>query len=91
MILEIITPPDHTPVSNGSGVIGSIPGIFMVSDAKISAGNITDIKLISTILIENRNTTHGIIPEFVPDSVFSAFLCFANPFDLDFGCLKFEW
>ncbi len=68
MILEIITPPDHTPVSNGSGVTGSIPGILTVSDTKISAGNTTDMKLISTILIENRNTIHGIM------------LCFrANP------------
>ena len=77
MILEIITPADHTPVSNGSGVTDSIPGIFMVSDAKISAGNTTDVKLISTILNENRNTIHGIV-EFVPESVFSAFLCFAK-------------
>ena len=60
MILEIITPPDHTPVSNGSGVIGSIPGILIVSVAKINAGNTTDMKLISTILVENRNTIHGI-------------------------------
>jgi len=89
MMLEIITPTDHTPVSNGSGVTGSIPGIFMVSDTKINAGNTTDMKLISTIDIENRNTIHEIV-EFVPESAFSAFLCFTNPFDLDFGCLKFE-
>jgi len=74
MILEIITPPDHTPVSNGSGVTGSIPGIFVVSDAKISAGNTTDMKLISTIPIENRNTIHGII-EFVPEYTASLFFC----------------
>ena len=63
--LDIITPPDHTPVSNGSGVTGSTSGIVTVSDTSISAGNTTDTKLISTILIENRNTTHGIIVEFV--------------------------
>ena len=78
MMLEIITPPDQTPVSNGSGVTGSTPGILMVSDAKISAGNTTDMKLINTIPIENRKTIHGITPEFVPESVFSAFLCFAK-------------
>jgi len=61
MILVMITPPDHTPVSNGSGVTGSTPGILIVSDTSISAGNITDTKLISTIQIENKNTIHGII------------------------------
>jgi hypothetical protein len=59
--LAIKTPPDHTPISKGSGVTGSTPGIFTVSDTKIKAGNITEIKLINTILIEKRKTTHGII------------------------------
>jgi hypothetical protein len=35
------------------------------------------MKLINTIPNENRNTIHGIV-EFVPDSVFSAFLPFAK-------------
>ena len=59
-IFDIITPPDHTPVSQGSGVTGSIPGIFTVSDARINAGNITETKLITTIDMENRNTIHDI-------------------------------
>ncbi len=58
MMLVAITPPDHTPVSNGSGVTDSIPGILIVSDDNINAGKITDMKLINTMLIENRNTTH---------------------------------
>jgi len=58
--LEMMTPPDQTPVSKGSGVIESIPGIFTVSEAKTKAGNITDAKLIKTILIEKRNTINGI-------------------------------
>ena len=61
MILDTITPHDQTPVSKGSGVTGSIPGIFRVSDVRIRAGNITDVKLINTILIEKRKTIHGII------------------------------
>ena len=61
MMLDMITPPDHIPVSNGSGVTCSNPGIVTVSDTRISAGNITDTKLINTILIENKNTIHGII------------------------------
>jgi len=74
MILDAITPIDHTPVSNGSGVTGSIPGILTVSDAKISAGKITEMKLISTIDIENRNTIHGIMVLSVLESVcFSLF------------------
>ncbi len=80
MILEIITPIDHTPVSNGFGVTGSIPGILTVSDAKISAGKITEMKLINTIPNENRNTIHGIIPEFVSESTLSAFLPFSKLF-----------
>ena len=90
MTLVMITPLDHTPASNGSGVTGSTPGILMVSDTSISAGNITDTKLISTILIENRKTIHGIIVDFVLVSVFSALLPFAKCFVLDFSCLKFE-
>ena len=78
MILEIITPPDHTPVSNGSGVTGSIPGILTVSDASINAGNITDMKLISTTDIENRKIIHGIMALFVPESVFLKFLSFTK-------------
>jgi hypothetical protein len=42
-------------------VTGSIPGIFTVSETRIKAGNITDVKLINTILIEKRKTIHGII------------------------------
>ncbi|AFS81908.1 hypothetical protein NSED_00480 [Candidatus Nitrosopumilus sediminis] len=68
-MLVIITPPDQTPVSNGSGVIGCIPGILTVSEAKISAGNITEMKLISTIDMENKNTIHGIMVLFVLESV----------------------
>lgn len=60
MTLATMTPPDQTPASNGSGVTGSIPGIFTVSDDNIRAGNTTDMKLINTIPIENRNTIHGI-------------------------------
>jgi len=78
MMLDTITPPDHTPVSKGSGVTGSIPGITTVSETNISAGNITDTKLISTMLIENRKTIHGIIAEFVSDFVFSALLPLAK-------------
>ena len=58
--LDAITPPDHTPVSNGSGVTDSISGIRVVSDARISAGKITDMKLISTIDMENKKTIQGI-------------------------------
>ena len=61
----MITPPDHTPISYGLGVIGLTPGIFTVSDARISAGNITETKLIPTIEMENRKTTHDI--KFEPD------------------------
>ena len=61
MILDTITPHDQTPVSKGSGVTGSIPGIFTVSETRIRAGNITDVKLINTILIEKRKTIQGII------------------------------
>ncbi len=79
MILDAITPIDHTPVSNGSGVTGSIPGILTVSDTKISAGNTTDMKLISTILIENRNTIHGILVDFVSEPViFLLFFVLSN-------------
>ena len=73
MILDTITPPDHTPVSNGSGVTGSIPGIITVSDTSINAGNTTDTKLISTILIENRKTIHGIIEFCASFCLFSTF------------------
>jgi hypothetical protein len=59
--LDNTTPADQTPVSKGSGVIESIPGILTVSEAKTSAGNITDTKLIKTILIEKRKTINGII------------------------------
>ncbi len=78
MRLDTITPPDHTPVSNGSGVTGSTPGIITVSDTKINAGNTTDTKLIKTMLIEKRKTIHGIMVEFVRVSVFSALLPFAK-------------
>ena len=72
-MFDIITPPDHTPVSYGSGVIGLTPGIFTVSDARINAGNITETKLISTMLIENRNTIHGNALGLVCDSDFLSF------------------
>ena len=78
MILDAITLPDHTPVSNGSGVTGSIPGILMVSDAKISAGKITDMKLINTIPIENKKTIHGIMVLFVREALFLALFSFTN-------------
>lgn len=61
MKLDMITPIDQTPVSNGSGVTGSIPGIFTVSETRIRAGKITEVKLIKTMLIEKRKTIHGII------------------------------
>ncbi len=76
MILVAITPPDHAPVSNGSGATDSIPGIIIVSDDNTNAGKITDTKLISTIDMENRNTIHGIIVLFVPESVLLSFFCF---------------
>ena len=60
MMLVAITPPDQTPVSNGFGVTGSIPGIFSVSETNNIAGNITDTKLINTIQSENKNTIQGI-------------------------------
>lgn len=91
MILDTITPPDHTPVSNGSGVTGSTPGITTVSDTSKSEGNTTDTKLINTMLIENKNTIHGIMEEFVLVSNFLAFLLFANRIVFDFTCLKYEW
>ena len=50
-MLDMTTPPDHTPVSKGSGVTGAIPGMVTVLDARISAGKITETKLIRTILI----------------------------------------
>jgi hypothetical protein len=78
MILDRITLPDHTPVSKGSGVTGSIPGISGVLETRIRAGNITDTKLINTILIENKKTIHGIVEEFTLDSVFLGFLSFSN-------------
>lgn len=71
MILDIIMPPDQTPISNGSGVTGFTSGMITVSDAKIKAGNITEMKLINTIPIENRNTIHGIIDDFLLESIFS--------------------
>ena len=61
MIPDAITPADHTPVSKGSGVTGSIPGIFTVSETRIKEGKITDTKEIKTIPIEKRNTIQGII------------------------------
>ena len=76
MMLVAITPPDHTPVSNGSGATDSIPGILIVSDDNINAGKITDTKLISTIDMENRNTLHGIIVLFVSEFVLLFFFCF---------------
>jgi len=91
MIPDTITPPDHTPVSNGSGVTGSISGITTVSDTKINAGNTTDTKLINTMLIEKRKTIHGIIAEFVPDFVCFVPFAFANRIVFDFTCLKYEW
>jgi hypothetical protein len=60
-MLDVTTPPDHTPVSKGSGVTDAIPGMVTVLDARISAGKITETKLIRTILIEKRNTINGII------------------------------
>jgi len=78
MTLIMITPPDHTPVSNGSGVTGSIPGIITVSDTSIRAGNTTEVKLINTIQIETRKIIHGITVESVLVSVFSALLPFAK-------------
>ena len=77
MMLVMITPPDQTPVSNGSGVTDCIPGMVTVSDARINAGNITEIKLIRTIPMENRNTTHGImvlVTDFVLFSVTTTIL-----------------
>ena len=68
MILVTIVPPNHTPVSKGSGVTDCMPGILRVSDARIKAGKITEIKLINTMLIENRNTIHGTICDLVPES-----------------------
>ncbi len=59
MILDTITPHDQTPVSKGSGVTGSNPGIFTVSETRIKAGNITDVKLINTILIEKTTPAAG--------------------------------
>ena len=91
MILDAITPPDHTPVSNGSGVTGSISGIITVLETKISAGNNTDTKLINTILIENKKTIHGIRVEYNFLSVFSVLFSFANRIVFDFTCLKYEW
>jgi hypothetical protein len=61
IMLDVTTPPDHTPVSKGSGVTDAIPGMVAVLDAMISAGKITETKLIRTILIEKRNTINGII------------------------------
>ena len=60
MMLAAITPPAQTPVSNGLGVTGFIPGIAGVPDTRISAGNITDTKLIKTMIIEKAKTIHGI-------------------------------
>jgi len=57
---DTITPQDHTPGSKGSGVTGSIPGIFTVSETRINEGKTTEIKLTNTMPIENRNTIHGI-------------------------------
>jgi len=72
MMLHMITPPDHTPVSNGSGATGSIPGITKVSETRIRAGKITGTKLIRTIMIEKRNTIHGIMVEvLILSAVFS--------------------
>lgn len=88
---DIIMPIDHTPNSNRSGVIMSIPGICTVTGDNIRAGKITEIKLINTMLIENRNTIHGIIWGFVYDFVFSTFLSFVTILILNFSCLKFEW
>jgi hypothetical protein len=59
IMLAKMTPPDQTPVTKGSGITGSISGIFTVSETRIKAGNITDVKVINTILIENRNTIQG--------------------------------
>ena len=58
MILAIIVPPDQTPASKGSGVIDCNPGTLTVSDAKINAGKITEMKLINTILIVKIKTIH---------------------------------
>ena len=91
MNLNTTTPQYYTPVSNCSGVTGSIPGILTVSDTSISAGKTTDTKLIKTMLIENRKTIHGIMTEFTLDSVFSALLLFSNLFFLEFACLKSAW
>jgi len=62
--LDAITPPDQTPVSKGLGVTEEIPGITTESETRISAGNITDVKLIKTMLNEKRKTIHGIMAEF---------------------------
>ena len=78
MILDIITPPDHIPVSNGSGVTGSIPEITTVSDTSINAGKTTGTKLIKTMHIENRKTIHGIMVESAFDSVFLVFFSITN-------------
>jgi len=70
MKLDRITPTDQTPVSKGSGVTGSIPGIFSVSETRIMAGKITEVKLIKTMLIEKRKTIHGMICLFFGFSEF---------------------
>ena len=75
MILAAIVAPDQTPVSNGSGVTGCIPGMVTVSDARIRAGNITEMKLVNTIDIENRNTIHEMVL-FVPESLLLSILIF---------------
>ena len=90
MMLDNMTPPDQTPDSNGSGVIGGTPGILTVSDARINAGKITEMKLISTIDMENRNTIHGIIVFFVPESRFLGLFSFSNLFVHNHTCLKFK-
>ncbi|WP_148702329.1 hypothetical protein [Nitrosopumilus piranensis] len=61
IIFEIIITPDHTPISYGFGVTDSIPGISIVFDSGIKAGNITETKLIKTMLIENTNTVQMMI------------------------------
>ena len=55
IMFVIISGADQTPVSNGSGDVSTIPGIWGSDDIRI-AGNIAEIRLISTIDTENKKT-----------------------------------
>ncbi len=78
---EKINPTDHIPGSYGFGVTDSVSGIITVFETRISAGKITDTKLINTIVIENKKTAQEINCELEEDSVwllFNVFLIFLN-------------